>query len=103
MQGQEYFGTSEQIELLKRSEALWNLLKHDRRFSYYGRTVSLVEPGEDAAEVYDRFLDCYSEWKAAPGPETLEVLNEAVAGVKSMDPDFAFQLPTLTEEPGSND
>lgn len=47
----EYFGTPEQIELLRRSEALWNLLKHDRRFSYYGRTVSLAEPQADAAEI----------------------------------------------------
>jgi hypothetical protein len=47
----EYFGTPERIALSKRSANLWRLLGDNPRFSYYGRLVSLCEPGEDTADI----------------------------------------------------
>lgn len=50
----EYFGTPDQIRLMKRSRALWQLLKDNPRFSYYGRLVGLSDPAADTADVLHR-------------------------------------------------
>lgn len=42
MEQDEYFGDGDQQALLKRGRALSDLLKHDKRFSYYGRTVGIT-------------------------------------------------------------
>lgn len=42
MKQEEYFGDGDQQALLKRGRALSELLKHDKRYSYYGRTVGLA-------------------------------------------------------------
>jgi hypothetical protein len=42
MEKEEYFGDGDQQALLKRGRALSELLKHDKRFSYYGRTVGIA-------------------------------------------------------------
>lgn len=47
MEQEEYFGDRDQQALLKRGRALSELLKHDKRYSYYGRTVG-VATMEDA-------------------------------------------------------
>ncbi|MGM0743581.1 MAG: hypothetical protein ACQEVT_18675 [Pseudomonadota bacterium] len=40
----EFFGNDEQRTLLRRGRGMATLLGKDRRYSYYGRTVGLVEP-----------------------------------------------------------
>lgn len=47
----EFFGAPERIALSRRSANLWRLLGDNPRYSYYGRLVSLSEPGEDAADI----------------------------------------------------
>jgi hypothetical protein len=47
----EFFGTPERAALSRRSVNLWRLLGDNPRYSYYGRLVSLSEPGEDTADV----------------------------------------------------
>jgi len=47
----ELFGAPETIALSRRSSNLWSLLCDNPRYSYYGRLVSLCEPGDDAAEI----------------------------------------------------
>jgi hypothetical protein len=47
----EFFGTPERIALSRRSANLWRLLGDNPRYPYYGRLVSLSEPGEDAADI----------------------------------------------------
>jgi len=49
--GDEYFGGPEKIGLMKRSEALWRLMRDDGRFAWYGRVVALSDHGPDVAEV----------------------------------------------------
>lgn len=48
---EELFGSPDKIALMKRSAALWSLLKENPRFAYYGRTVALSDPGEDISEI----------------------------------------------------
>ena len=51
MQGdEELFGSPDQVAVMRRAWALWPLLKDDPRYSFYGRWVSLSDPGEDAPE-----------------------------------------------------
>ncbi len=48
----EYFGSPADVELTKRAELLWSLLKNDGRFAFFGRLIFLNEPGvKDAALV----------------------------------------------------
>ena len=47
----EYFGSPDQVALMKRSRALWLLLQDNPRYSYYGRLVGLSDPAEDTVEV----------------------------------------------------
>ena len=42
----EYFGNPDQQALLRRGQALAVLTRDDPRYSYYGRTVGLVEPAD---------------------------------------------------------
>ncbi len=46
----EVFGSAEQIKLQHRAQRLWTLVRHDPRFSFYGRMVSLSEPSDAALE-----------------------------------------------------
>lgn len=46
----ELFGSPEQIALMQRGRDLWALVSDSRQFSYYGRMVSLCDPGADALE-----------------------------------------------------
>ena len=48
---EEYYGSPENIAAMKRSAALWSLLKDDPRFAYYGRLVGLSQPIENAAQI----------------------------------------------------
>ncbi|CAM3535233.1 hypothetical protein [Thalassospira profundimaris] len=48
---QEFFGTESSIALMKRSAALWSLIKDDPRFAYYGRTVALSDIQTDTADI----------------------------------------------------
>ena len=48
---QEFFGTDSSIALMKRSAALWSLIKDNPRFAYYGRTVALSDIQTDTAEI----------------------------------------------------
>ena len=47
----EVFGNARQKFLIERGAALWSLLKDHPRFAYYGTTVSLSDPQQDAAEM----------------------------------------------------
>ena len=47
---EEIFGSTEQIRLQVRAQRLWTLLQNDPRYSFYGRMVSLCEPGDTALE-----------------------------------------------------
>jgi hypothetical protein len=47
----EFFGSPHRVALAKRSASLWALLRHDPRYSYYGRLVALSEPGQDTADI----------------------------------------------------
>ncbi|WP_299356529.1 hypothetical protein [uncultured Shimia sp.] len=42
MEQREFFGNDGQQALLKRNCALSELLQHDKRYSYYGRTVGIT-------------------------------------------------------------
>jgi hypothetical protein len=46
----EFFGAESSIALMRRSAALWSLLKDNPRYAYYGRVVGLSDPGNDTAE-----------------------------------------------------
>jgi len=45
----EYFGSPADVELTKRAEHLWALLKNDARFAFFGRLIFLNEPDEEDA------------------------------------------------------
>jgi hypothetical protein len=47
----ELFGAESSISLMKRSTALWSLLKDSPRYAYYGRLVGLSDPGNDMADL----------------------------------------------------
>ncbi|MBD1545965.1 GNAT family N-acetyltransferase [Roseibium aggregatum] len=47
----EYYGSPESVAAMKRSAALWSLLRDDPRFAFYGRLVGLSQPVENTAEV----------------------------------------------------
>ena len=47
----DFFGEPHRIAVSRRSAHLWRLLSDDPRYSYYGRLVTLAEPGPDAADV----------------------------------------------------
>ena len=44
----EFFGAPDKVALMRRAAALWELLKEQPRYSFYGRMVALSEPDEDA-------------------------------------------------------
>lgn len=46
----ELFGSPDQVALMRRAEHLWALLQSNPDYSYYGRMVSLCNPGKDAFE-----------------------------------------------------
>lgn len=46
----EFFGSDEQRAVLRRGRALADLLGDDPRYSYYGRTVGLVTPGDGTVD-----------------------------------------------------
>jgi len=48
---QEFFGSPDKIALMKRSAALWSLLKDNPRYAYYGRLVALSDPAQDMSEI----------------------------------------------------
>jgi hypothetical protein len=48
---EELFGSPDRLALMKRSAALWSLLKDNPRYAYYGRTVALSEIGDDTADI----------------------------------------------------
>lgn len=48
---EEYFGSPGKVALMRRSAALWSLLKDNPRYAYYGRLVALSDPAEDTADV----------------------------------------------------
>lgn len=47
----ELFGNPEHRALLRRGEDLWQIVKGNPRFAYYGTVVSLSDPREDCAEI----------------------------------------------------
>ena len=48
---EELFGSPSRIALMKRSGALWSLLKENPRYAYYGRTVALSDIADDTADI----------------------------------------------------
>jgi len=48
---EELFGSPNRIALMKRSAALWSLLKDNPRYAYYGRTVALSDIADDTADI----------------------------------------------------
>lgn len=48
---EELFGSSNRIALMKRSAALWSLLRDNPRYAYYGRTVALSDIADDTADI----------------------------------------------------
>jgi hypothetical protein len=56
---------------------------------------------QDRGALYDAFLDCYSLWSREPSAERRLALQEAVARVREVDPDFAFELPGEETDPAS--
>lgn len=95
-------GTEEAMEKLALNFAAYAEVLARLRTSYFHLTSRLGEgrlfhllndPVEPTAkEAYDRFLDAYSEWKKEPATERRRVLLEAIEAVRSVDPDFAFEL-----------
>lgn len=52
MTGKEaYYGNPQSVAAMKRSAALWSLVRDDPRFAYYGRLVGLSQPVDDTADV----------------------------------------------------
>ncbi len=47
----ELFGNPEHRALLRRGEDLWQVVKGNPRFAYYGTVVSLSDPQEDCADI----------------------------------------------------
>ncbi|MEL6689718.1 MAG: N-acetyltransferase [Pseudomonadota bacterium] len=52
----DYFGTDAQQEVLRRSRAVYGLMRNDPRCTYYGRSVGLCTPADAAEETLDAFL-----------------------------------------------
>jgi len=48
---EEFFGAPEKAAVSRRSANLWQLLRDNPRYSYYGRRVSLCDPGPDTADI----------------------------------------------------
>lgn len=48
---EELFGDPGKVALMKRSAALWSLLKDDPAYSYYGRVVALSDHSRDTAAI----------------------------------------------------
>ena len=48
---EEFFGAPEKAAVSIRSANLWQLLRDNPRYSYYGRRVSLCDPGPDTADI----------------------------------------------------
>ena len=48
---EEFFGAPERVALSRRSADLWLLLRDNPRYAYYGRLVSLSDPGPDTADI----------------------------------------------------
>ena len=46
----DYFGTPEQQGLLRRGRALYDVIKADPHYTYYGRTVGLAQVGDGGVE-----------------------------------------------------
>ena len=74
------------------------------RTSYFHLTSSISEgslfhlgrPGETAegqTELWDRFLDAWSEWKRTHEDDALTRLCEATETLRQADPSFSFELP----------
>lgn len=50
---EEYFGTTQQQTLLRRGRAMFELLRHDPRYTYYGRTVGLADPEGGTVDILE--------------------------------------------------
>ena len=44
-------GSPQQIQIVQRANALWNILHHDPRFAFQGRTVSLAGEQDNTADI----------------------------------------------------
>jgi len=47
---EEFFGSTDQVTLMQRAWTLWALLHDDPCYSFYGRMISLSDPGDDAVD-----------------------------------------------------
>jgi hypothetical protein len=47
----ELFGSPDRIALSRRSAHLWQLLRDNPRYAYYGRPVALSDPGQDTVDI----------------------------------------------------
>ena len=50
----ELFGNPEHRALLRRGEDVWQLVRGNPRFAYYGTVVSLSDPKDDCADILAR-------------------------------------------------
>lgn len=78
MEKEEYFGDGDQQALLKRGRALSQLLKHDKRFSYYGRTVGVATTEDGDLDTLTALVRAQgnSNCAAVPDDECLRYTSE---------------------------
>lgn len=65
---------------------------------HLGRAPDPQEPAAESTEnLYDAFLDRYSEWRETPDPSHREALAAAAGRLRAADPSFHFHVPDEEE------
>ncbi len=84
---EEFFGTGDQCATLRRGRAMAELMRHDARYSYYGRTVLLATPQDGDIDQLAALCSVqgYSSYGAVPTEDVETVKFELGArGLKPM-------------------
>lgn len=84
---EEYFGTTEQQALLRRGRAMFELLRDDPRYTYYGRTVGLADPDGGTVEILEALAQLQGNSNCAilPNPDLPHWREQVEArGLKSV-------------------
>jgi hypothetical protein len=79
-----------------------NLLDRLSRGEVYHleRSVDETRQGDDTRALQDRFLDLFLEWRRTGNERVKSEIEEIVARIRAVDPEFAFEFPRSREAAG---
>ena len=67
------------------------------RFQQFLKEFTAYETVNQRQQAQDRFLDAYSIWLRHRSPVTTDNLQQAIFGLRELDPGFKFPLPMWRE------